>query len=133
VEKLALICNSASGGTFSSTAIEIINRLKFAVAKAKMFLHLEAGVRVGRRIPHVKGYTTASLFQRINAFKKTPVGSIKKRFFAVRSSASSSANAGRILNRYQIVFYFIGPLLISSSFSFAEIEESGKPYILKYL
>jgi hypothetical protein len=44
VEKLALSCNPASKGTFSSTAIEIINRLKFAVAKAKVFPHLEAWV-----------------------------------------------------------------------------------------
>jgi hypothetical protein len=62
VEKLALFCNS------------IINRSKFAVAKAKVFPHLEAWFLVGRGIPHVKGYngtcTTASLFQRIQAFKK---------------------------------------------------------------
>jgi hypothetical protein len=75
VKKLALICNPASWGTFSSTAIEIIKRIKFAVAKAKVFPHLEAWVRVGRGIPHVKGHishkcTTASLFQRINAFEK---------------------------------------------------------------
>jgi hypothetical protein len=40
VEKLALFSNSASGSTFSSTAIEIINKLKFAVAKARVFPHL---------------------------------------------------------------------------------------------
>jgi hypothetical protein len=33
--------------------IEIIDRLKI-VAKAKVFPHLEAGVRVGRGIPHSK-------------------------------------------------------------------------------
>jgi hypothetical protein len=43
---------------FSSTAIEIIDMLKFAVAKAKVFPHLEAWVCVGRRIPHVKGYNS---------------------------------------------------------------------------
>jgi hypothetical protein len=48
VEKLALLCNPAVGGTFSSTAIEIIQRLTFAVAKAKVFPHLEVWVRVGR-------------------------------------------------------------------------------------
>jgi hypothetical protein len=52
-------------------------RKQFAVAKAKVFLHLEAWVRVGRGIPHVKGYNrataTALLFQRINAFKKTTI------------------------------------------------------------
>jgi hypothetical protein len=36
VEKAALFCNPASGGTFSSTAIEIIKWVnKFAVAQAK--------------------------------------------------------------------------------------------------
>jgi hypothetical protein len=54
VEKLALFCNPASRGTFSGTAIEIINRFKFAVAKGKVFPHLEAWVRVGRGITHVK-------------------------------------------------------------------------------
>jgi hypothetical protein len=47
VEKVAIFCNPASGGTFSSTAIEMINMLKFAVAKAKVLPHLEAWVRVG--------------------------------------------------------------------------------------
>jgi hypothetical protein len=46
LEKVALFCYPASGGTFSSTAIEIKNRLKFAVARAKVFLHLEAWFRV---------------------------------------------------------------------------------------
>jgi hypothetical protein len=32
VEKLAVICNPVSRGMFSSTKIEIINSLKFAVA-----------------------------------------------------------------------------------------------------
>jgi hypothetical protein len=37
VEKVALFCNPASGGTFSSTAIEIIKWVnKFAVAQAKV-------------------------------------------------------------------------------------------------
>jgi hypothetical protein len=54
VEKLALFCNPTFGGTFSSTAIEIINRIKFALAKAKVFPHLEARVRVGSGIPQVK-------------------------------------------------------------------------------
>jgi hypothetical protein len=43
VEKVALFCNPASGGSFSSTAIEIIKWVeKFAVAQAKVFPHLEA-------------------------------------------------------------------------------------------
>jgi hypothetical protein len=37
VEKVSLFCNPASGGTFSSTAIEIIKRVKnFAVVQAKV-------------------------------------------------------------------------------------------------
>jgi hypothetical protein len=37
VEKVALFCNPASGGTFSSTAIEIIKGVKnIAVAQAKV-------------------------------------------------------------------------------------------------
>jgi hypothetical protein len=37
VEKVALFCNPASGGTFSSTAIEIIKWVeKIAVAQAKV-------------------------------------------------------------------------------------------------
>jgi hypothetical protein len=43
VEKVALFCNPASGGAFSSTAIEIIKWVKkIAVAQAKVFPHLEA-------------------------------------------------------------------------------------------
>jgi hypothetical protein len=42
VEKGALFGNPASGGTFSSTAIEIIKRVNFfAVAEAKVFPHLD--------------------------------------------------------------------------------------------
>jgi hypothetical protein len=38
VEKVALLCNPASGGTFSSTAIEIIKWVeKFAVAQTQVF------------------------------------------------------------------------------------------------
>jgi hypothetical protein len=56
---VALFCNPASGGTFSSTAIEIIKWVKkFAVAKAKVThilrpgktsekIHLEAWEGVG--------------------------------------------------------------------------------------
>jgi hypothetical protein len=43
VEKVALFCNPASGGTFSSTAIEIIKWVKkIEVAQAKVLPHLEA-------------------------------------------------------------------------------------------
>jgi hypothetical protein len=44
VEKVALFSNPASGGTFSSTAIEILKWLKcFAVAQAKMSHILRPG------------------------------------------------------------------------------------------
>jgi hypothetical protein len=43
VEKVALFCNPASGGTFSSTAIEIIKWVKkIAVAQAKVSHIFEA-------------------------------------------------------------------------------------------
>jgi hypothetical protein len=43
VEKVALFCNPALVGMFSSTAIEIVKCVKkFAVAQAKVFPHLEA-------------------------------------------------------------------------------------------
>jgi hypothetical protein len=43
VERVALFCNPAAGGTFSSTAIEIIKWVEiFAVAQAMVFPHLEA-------------------------------------------------------------------------------------------
>jgi hypothetical protein len=59
VEKVALFCNPASGGTFSSTAIEIIKWVNFfAVAQAKVFRHLEVWVRVGPGMPHVKGHNS---------------------------------------------------------------------------
>jgi hypothetical protein len=44
VEKVALFCNPASGGTFSSTAIEIIKWVKFfAAAQAKVSHILRPG------------------------------------------------------------------------------------------
>jgi hypothetical protein len=44
VEKVALFCNPASGGTFSSTAIEIIKWFKkIAVAQAKVSYILRSG------------------------------------------------------------------------------------------
>jgi hypothetical protein len=44
VEKVALFCNPASGGTFSSTAIEIIKWVNFfAVAQAKVSHILRPG------------------------------------------------------------------------------------------
>jgi hypothetical protein len=44
VEKVALFCKPASGGTFSSTAIEIIKWVKqFAVAQTKVSHILRTG------------------------------------------------------------------------------------------
>jgi hypothetical protein len=44
VEKMALFCNPGSGGSFSSTAIEIIKWVKFfAVAQAKVSHTLRPG------------------------------------------------------------------------------------------
>jgi hypothetical protein len=44
VEKVALFCKPTSGGTFSSTAIEIIKRdKKFAIAQAKVSHILRPG------------------------------------------------------------------------------------------
>jgi hypothetical protein len=44
VEKVALFCNTASGGMFSSTAVEIIKWVKkIAVAKAKVSHILRPG------------------------------------------------------------------------------------------
>jgi hypothetical protein len=59
VEKVDHLCNPASGGTFKSTAIEIIKWVNFfAVVQAKVFLHLEAWVCVGCGMPHVKRHNT---------------------------------------------------------------------------
>jgi hypothetical protein len=59
VEQLAFFCDPASGEIFSSTAIAFIIRKKFAIAKAKVFQPLGAWVRVGRGIPHAKGYNSS--------------------------------------------------------------------------
>jgi hypothetical protein len=56
VDKFAFFCNPASRGTFSITAIKNKNRKQIAIAKANEFPHIEAWVRVGRGILHVKGY-----------------------------------------------------------------------------
>jgi hypothetical protein len=54
VKKVVFFCNPASGGLFTSTAIEIIDRLKFALAKDKVFPHLVTLVLVGCGIRHAK-------------------------------------------------------------------------------
>jgi hypothetical protein len=58
VVKVALFCNPASEGTFSSTAIEIIKWVKkFAVAQAKVLPHLEAWeYRIQRQLKLVNGF-----------------------------------------------------------------------------
>jgi hypothetical protein len=58
VEKVALFCNPASGGTFSSNAFEIINRLKFAVAQAKV-THILSPGKASEKTP--KGVILPSL------------------------------------------------------------------------
>jgi hypothetical protein len=59
VEKVTLFCNPASGGTFSSTAVAITKWVtKIAEAQATVDPHLEAWVRVGRGMPHVKGHNS---------------------------------------------------------------------------
>jgi hypothetical protein len=57
VDNVALFCNPASGGTFSSTATEIIKwGLKNCSRSSKGVPHFEAWVRPGRGIPHGKGH-----------------------------------------------------------------------------
>jgi hypothetical protein len=47
MEKFVLFCNPASGGVVASTAIALYNCIKkIAVAKAKLFPHLKACVRI---------------------------------------------------------------------------------------
>jgi hypothetical protein len=71
VEKVALFCNSASGGTFSSTAIEIIKWVKkFAVAQAK--------------VTHILGPGKAS--------EKTPKGVIPPSLCEISQNASKKKN-----------------------------------------
>jgi hypothetical protein len=61
VEKLALFCNPASGGTLQAFLIALYRKIKIyiAVAKAKVFPHLEAWVRMGRGIPHAKDFVSS--------------------------------------------------------------------------
>jgi hypothetical protein len=69
VEKVALFCNPASGGTFSSTAIEIIKWVKnIAVAQAKVshisptYEHLPLPINFGLRL-HLKRNHSSQSFQ----------------------------------------------------------------------
>jgi hypothetical protein len=68
--QVALFCNSASGGTFSSTAIEIIKWVKkFAVAQAKVTHILRPG---RRRRRHRK-----ELFRQVCVkYRRTPRGKL---------------------------------------------------------
>jgi hypothetical protein len=55
VEKLALFCNPASGGTeIALYNLVRYNKIAEAKAKAKVFPHLDELVFVEREIPHVK-------------------------------------------------------------------------------
>jgi hypothetical protein len=69
VEKVALFCNPVPGGTFSSTAIEIIKWVnKFAVAQAKVSHNLRPG-KASEKTP--KGVIPLSLCEiSQNASKK---------------------------------------------------------------
>jgi hypothetical protein len=55
VEKVALFCNPALGARSQALQLRLKIGYKFAAAKAKMFLHLEARFRVSCRTPHFKG------------------------------------------------------------------------------
>jgi hypothetical protein len=60
-----------SGGTVSSTTIEIINTFKSAVVKAKLFSYLgSCMVHLERGIPYAKYFGRAELFQIKSAGKK---------------------------------------------------------------
>jgi hypothetical protein len=56
--------------------------LKFAVAKVKVFSHLEAWLRVEHRIPHVKGYKSKLRFcysKKLKTYKNKTQKNTKKR------------------------------------------------------
>jgi hypothetical protein len=71
VEKVALFCNPASGGTFSSTAIEIIKWVKiFAVSQAKVshILRPAWNTAFKEQLKLVNGFER--YYRRIHALKK---------------------------------------------------------------
>jgi hypothetical protein len=70
VVKVSLFCNSASGGTLSSTAIEIIKLVKkIAVAQAKVSHILRPGNTIFKeQLKLVNGFERK--YQRIHALKK---------------------------------------------------------------
>jgi hypothetical protein len=70
VEKVTLFCNPASGGTFSSTAIEIIKWVKkIAVAQAKVSHILRPGnIAFKEQLKLVNGFKRK--YRRIHALKK---------------------------------------------------------------
>jgi hypothetical protein len=70
VEKMALSCNPASGGMFSSTLIEIIKWVtNFAVAQAKVSHILRPGnTAFKEQLKPVNGYERS--YRRIHALKK---------------------------------------------------------------
>jgi hypothetical protein len=81
VEKVALFCNPASGGTFSSTAIEIIKRVKkIAVAQSKVSYILRPGnTAFKEQLKLVNGFER--YYQRIHEFKKKSYDSTHYGFF----------------------------------------------------
>jgi hypothetical protein len=79
VKKVALICNPASGRRSQALQLRLYMGLKFAVAKAKVFPHLEAWVRVGQGILHLKHSLSLLMVQYskdTHAIKKT----LKKKY-----------------------------------------------------
>jgi hypothetical protein len=70
VEKVALFCNPASGGTFASTAIEIMKWVKkFAVAQAKVsHIFRPRNTAFKEQLKLVNGFERK--YQRIHALKK---------------------------------------------------------------
>jgi hypothetical protein len=80
VKKVALICNPASGRRSQALQLRLYMGLKFAVAKAKVFPHLEAWVRVGQGILHLKHSLSLLMVQYskdTHAIKKTLKKSIR--------------------------------------------------------
>jgi hypothetical protein len=79
VVKVALFCNPVSGTRSQALLLRLDKGKKKSVAKAKVFLYLEARVRVGRGIPHSKDSLSLLRFsiQKIHALDKIGAGNEK--------------------------------------------------------
>jgi hypothetical protein len=86
VEKVALFCNPASGGTFSSTAIEIIKWVKqIVLAQAKVSHILRPGnTAFKEQLKLVNGFER--YYRRIHALKKKKCRTINVVFTNVNNS-----------------------------------------------